>query len=179
MGITTMRIGIISDTHDNIPNIEKAINWLNKEKIKTLLHCGDISTYETMEFISRKFSGKIFAVFGNMDFGKTDGWNFSNVNLFPEVAEIEIDKIKIAIVHEPKVAKKLAESKNYNFVFYGHTHKPWLARIPLKAGSVASGEEKRCILANPGNLAGIFYNPTFAVYDAKSDKLELKILEKI
>lgn len=162
-----MKIGIVSDTHDNIPNIEKAINWLNKEKIKTLLHCGDISTYETMEFISRKFSGKIVAVFGNMDFGKTDSWDFSNVKVFPEIAKVEFDKIKIAFCHMPKKAKELAENREFNFVFYGHTHKPWEEKV---------GD---CRLVNPGNMAGIFYSPTFAVYDTKSDKLELKILENI
>jgi hypothetical protein len=34
-------------------------------------------------------------------------------------------------------------------------------------------------MVNPGELAGQFYKPTFAVYDTDTSLLELKILEKI
>jgi predicted phosphodiesterase len=34
-------------------------------------------------------------------------------------------------------------------------------------------------LVNPGNLAGMFYKATFAIYETKTDKLELKILETL
>lgn len=174
-----MRLAIISDTHDNIPNIEKALNWLNKEGIKTLLHCGDVSTRETMEYISRKFPGEIFAVFGNMDVGKNNDWQFSNVKIFPETAELEFDKIKIAFCHMPETAKKLAKTGKYDFVFYGHTHKPWEEKVPAQSPSGNVAGKGECRLANPGNLAGIFFNPTFAVYDTETDKLELKILETL
>lgn len=162
-----MKIGIISDTHDNIPNIEKAINWMNQNGIEKLLHCGDISTKETMEFISRKFPQEIFAVFGNMDVGKNDNWKFSNVKIFPETGSLELGVKKIAIVHRPELAKDLAESKKFDLVFYGHTHKPWLEKI------------NDCQMINPGELAGQFYKPCFAVYDMETDKLELKILETL
>jgi uncharacterized protein len=70
-------------------------------------------------------------------------------------------------VHYPEIAKKLAESGNYDAVFYGHTHRPWEETI----GS--------CRLVNPGELAGQRYKPCFAIYDTETDKLELKILEKM
>jgi predicted phosphodiesterase len=52
-------------------------------------------------------------------------------------------------------------------VFYGHDHKPWEEMI---------GETR---IVNPGNLANIFYAPTFAIFDTETGKLELKILSKI
>jgi len=36
-----------------------------------------------------------------------------------------------------------------------------------------------CIIANPGNLAGLIYKATFAILDAKTKKLELKILDSL
>ena len=55
----------------------------------------------------------------------------------------------------------------FNLVFHGHTHKAWEEKI----------NETRMI--NPGELAGQFYKPTFAIYDTETDKLELKILERL
>ncbi|MFH1192432.1 MAG: metallophosphoesterase family protein [bacterium] len=61
----------------------------------------------------------------------------------------------------------MAESGKYDYVFYGHTHKPWEEMV---------GE---CKLLNPGTLAGMFYRATFAVWDTVNNKFSLKILEKL
>ena len=37
-----MKIAIISDTHDNVATFKKAVDLIKKEKIKTIIHCGDI-----------------------------------------------------------------------------------------------------------------------------------------
>jgi len=183
-----MRIAIISDSHDNLANIKKVIDWLNKEKISLILHCGDISSQETLNKIVKTFNGKAKFVRGNADF---------DLQNLPEIEEIEADSSpapepcrrastlqgrqarygarKIAITHYFETAKKLAEKKNpsrtsgqeYDLVFYGHTHKPWKEKLG------------NCRLANPGELSGQFHKPTFAVYDTDTDNLELKILEKL
>jgi len=36
-----MKIGIITDKHDNLPNIKKAVEAFNMEKIDLLLYVGD------------------------------------------------------------------------------------------------------------------------------------------
>ena len=54
-----------------------------------------------------------------------------------------------------------------DLVFYGHTHKPWEEKVG------------NCRLVNPGEVAGQRFKPTFALYDTQTDKLELKILEKL
>jgi len=160
-----MKIGIIADTHNNLATAKKITDWLNKEKISLLLHCGDISTQETIDEIEKNFKGKIKFVKGNAD-----------VDLdLPEKEEIEIGnppsleaparRRKIAFCHKPELAKELAQTLKYDIVFYGHTHRPWSENI----GS--------CRLVNPGEAAGQYQKPTFAVYDAKTDKLELKIVE--
>jgi len=57
--------------------------------------------------------------------------------------------------------------ENFDFYFFGHTHYPFLKK------------EKNCFLANPGNLAGLYFKASFALLDTETKKLELKILEKI
>jgi predicted phosphodiesterase len=39
--MNTMLIGLISDTHDNLPMIEKAVKKLNEENVALVLHAGD------------------------------------------------------------------------------------------------------------------------------------------
>ncbi len=153
-----MRIAIVSDTHDNLANFKKIIDWLNKEKIKVILHCGDICNQETIDEAVKNFDGEIKFVRGNGDFELED---------IPEKMEIELGGKMIAFVHYPKIAKEMAESKAYDLVFYGHTHKPWEEKVG------------NCRLINPGEVAGQRFKPTFATYDTENDKLELKILEKL
>lgn len=174
-----MKIAIVSDTHDNLPNFKKIIDWLNKpittilpsgklceskEKVKVILHCGDICSQETINEAVRSFNGEIKFVRGNGDF---------KLNNIPEKMEIQLGGKKIGFVHYPKIAKEMAESGKYDIVFYGHTHKPWEEKVLVPAG------RGYCRLVNPGEVAGQRFKPTFAIYDTKTDKLELKILEKI
>lgn len=155
--LDNMRFAIISDTHDNIANFKKIINWLHNQKISFLLHCGDICTKETIDEAVGSFKGEIKFVKGNGDY---------ELNL-PEKMEIELGGKRIFFNHYPDVAKKMAESGKYDIVFYGHTHRPW----EEKAGD--------CQLVNPGEAAGQRFKPTFAVYDTEKDLLELKILERL
>ena len=47
-----MIIGIISDTHDNIPNILKAVNIFKERKANLVLHLGDIVAPATIKFFN-------------------------------------------------------------------------------------------------------------------------------
>lgn len=164
-----MQIAIISDTHDNIPNIEKFLTWLKFQDISLIIHCGDLCAPAILtKILAPNFSGEIHLVYGNVcdrESLKENVKEFKNVKLHGDFGEIEKEGRKIAFVHYPDEGKKLAESQKYDIVFYGHTHKPW--------------EEKmgKTLLVNPGNLAGMFYKATFAIYNTKTNKLELKILE--
>jgi hypothetical protein len=166
-----MKIAIFSDSHDNIPNLEKFLDWSGKNKIEQLIFCGDLCAPAILkEVLGPKFEGKIHMVLGNVGDKELEpqvAAQFSNAMHYGEAGEIEIDDKKIAFTHFPQKAKELAETGKYDMVFYGHTHKPWEEKM---------GE---CKIINPGTLAGMFYKATFAVYDTKTNKLELKILERL
>jgi putative phosphoesterase len=168
-----MKIAIVSDTHNNWPNFKKAIEWIKKEKIQLILHCGDIQGQEIIDDAKKLFEGPSFAkasegqgikfVKGNADYGLD----------IPETMESEFNGKKIAFVHFPDIAKKMAQSGKYDLVFYGHTHRAWDELV------LGGAEGKKCHMINPGEMANQFYKPTFAVYDTATGNLELKILEKI
>ncbi len=168
-----MKIAIVADTHNNWANFKKAIEWIKKEKIQLILHCGDICNQEIINEAQKLFEGPASAkaserqgikyVKGNGDYGLD----------IPDKMELEVGSKKIAFAHFPDMAKKLSQSGKFDLVFYGHTHRPWDELVPSRVG------EKSCHMINPGELAGQFYKATFAVYDTDTEKLELKILEKI
>ena len=61
-----MRIGVVSDTHNNFKNIDQIIAIFNSENLDLVIHTGDITKAETL----RKFSNlncPLKGVFGNND----------------------------------------------------------------------------------------------------------------
>ncbi|MFN3301656.1 MAG: metallophosphoesterase family protein [Patescibacteria group bacterium] len=171
-----MKIAIISDTHDNIPNLEKTINWLKSEGISLIIHCGDLCSPSFLsKVLAPSFSGEIHLIYGNVgdrELLEEKIKELKNVKYYSNQGEIELDGKKIAFVHYREKAKKLAETGKYDIIFYGHTHKPWIEELKIENCKL-----KIVKLVNPGTLAGMFNKATFAVYDTKTDNLELKILE--
>jgi len=173
-----MKLAIISDTHDNVPNLEKALKWMKENQIEQLIHCGDLCAPSILKTIlAPKFSGPIHMVFGNVEDRNLTlklAEEYDHITHYGDVGEVELPASpaggggkKIAFVHFPEKGKELAESGKYDIVFYGHTHKPWEETV---------GQTR---LVNPGTLAGLFNKATFAVYDTETDELELKILEQL
>jgi predicted phosphodiesterase len=78
----------------------------------------------------------------------------------------------MAFVHFPEYARKLAEEGRFDYVFYGHTHKPWTEKIQGER----NGNFKECELLNPGNVANQYYSPTFAVLDTNDYKFKLVLV---
>ena len=164
-----MTVAIISDSHDNIPNLKKALDFCQKNNINTIIHCGDLSRPSTLkQALSPKSCLQIHFVFGNADqleiFNKEQ---IPQLKIYNQIGDINLKNKKIAFTHYPGEAKMLAKTQKYDYVFYGHTHKPWEQTI------------EKTKLVNPGNLANMFYKPSFAILDLEKNKLELKILEMI
>jgi putative phosphoesterase len=166
-----MEIAIISDSHDNLSNIERAVKYINDKKISTIIHCGDVCSPETLEKILYLFKGQnLHLVKGNADnylseFIDLTGEKQSKLKYHGQTGKLEINNSLIAFCHKPFLAKKMAESGKYPFIFYGHTHAPWQ--------EVINGTK----IINPGTLAGLFNKATFAIFDTKTTKTQLILLE--
>ncbi len=167
-----MKVAIISDVHNNTTNLKKVLDYCAREYIEKIICCGDLASLETLDFLNDNFSGEIYFCFGNMDDSHLKNHDFEkkykNTRIFKNYGETEIllrseapKSYRIAFVHYPDKAKDLCETGKYDYVFYGHTHKPWTEKI------------NNCTMLNPGNVAGEIYPPTFAVWNTENNKFEL------
>lgn len=166
-----MQIAIISDVHNNEVNLAKVLDYCKREKIETIICCGDLASRETLDFMNDNFFGIILYTFGNADYDDlrelAKEKKYRNTYLYPDFGEAVIEKKNVAFVHFPDVAKSLARTGKYDFVFYGHTHKPWIAN----GEAIESG--RKYSLLNPGTTAGEIYPPTFAVWETENGKFSL------
>ena len=167
-----MKIAIISDIHDNIPNLKKVLDYCTQNSVEKIICCGDLASLETLDYLNDNFSGEIFFVFGNMDDDYLKNYPFvnnqyKNTKIFKDFGEIKISGKKIAFIHFPREAKELCEMGKYDFVFHGHTHKPW------------TEQANNCILLNPGNVANQIYSPTFAIWNTNNNLFELIHINKL
>jgi len=59
-----MIIGLISDTHDNVYAIDKAVKRFNEERVELVLHAGDyISQFTAKHF--KPLEAQLVGVYGN------------------------------------------------------------------------------------------------------------------
>jgi len=158
-----MKIAIISDIHDNIWRLEKALQGIAQAEASVLLCCGDLCAPFTLKQIAESFAGPIHLVFGNNDGDKwlltTIAVKAGNVTLHDTFFESEIGGRKLAMVHFPAVGRALAAADKYDAVFYGHNHTQATERV---------GETW---LVNPGEVMGRFGRATYAIFDTERDEI--------
>ena len=91
-----MKIGIISDSHDDVDNVNRAIDIFEKENVKTVIHAGDI-IYPPIIKEFKKLTDRdveFFGIFGNNDGekrGLENAFSYINGKLLRDEGKIEID----------------------------------------------------------------------------------------
>lgn len=145
-----MKLGIISDTHDDIDNVRIAIDTFNQENVQYVIHAGDYAFPGiVMEF--KRLNAKLIGVLGNNDGERTQLLKaFLEVGgeLKGELGEISIDDLKIGIYHgtSTEIRQQLAESGRYNILVCGHTHRVEPAGV---TGGSCPKDDSTLVL-NPG-----------------------------
>jgi putative phosphoesterase len=121
-----MQLGVISDTHDNVAAVERAVAVFEREGIDTLVHCGDVIAPPVLPF----FEGfELHGVLGNND-GELDGLEAgfralgNGSTLHGRLAELTFDGRDVAVLHgeSRERVQELAASGDYDLVCYGHHH---------------------------------------------------------
>ena len=154
-----MKIAIMSDSHDSIPNLKKAIEISSKEEVKTIFHCGDLIS-PFMVPVLGEFNKEIHLILGNnpgdifLLIQKLS--EYPNIKFYGESAFLEINGYKICMVHYPKIAYAFAKTGEYDFIFCGHTHKYEIKEI------------SKTLIINPGEILGKEGPPTFVILDLKT-----------
>jgi putative phosphoesterase len=159
-----MKIGIISDTHDDLNSVDRAISIFNREKVSRVIHAGDFIFPGVVERFRKLESAKLVGVLGN-----NDGEKFGLLKKFEEIGgelkrsdlgEIEDDDnkdVRIAVYHgtDQNLREAAIQSGIYDVFIHGHTHvKRWAQKL-IKI----SDKEKKILALNPGTAHHNF--PTF------------------
>ena len=162
-----MKIGLISDTHDNIPTCNKLIPHFLNEKIEVLIHCGDIiSPFMKRVFIPLHDAGvKMYGVIGNND-GEIPGLmkNLGTImTLTPDFFELEFDNKTFLVIHHlpEKLVQSTAIAGKFNYIVLGHLHEKRDEKI---------GKTR---VINPGEACGYLSGTaSIAVLDTEVDSLK-------
>jgi putative phosphoesterase len=162
-----MVIGAMSDTHDRLDAVEKAISFFNSEGVTDVLHAGDlVSPFAVRPF--SKLKAKLHYVWGNNegdhDFIKI---RFAEIGVSPlgDFAALQLGGKRIALLHgtHEEIVDSLVKSGAYDLVVRGHNH---------KAEIVQGGTP----LVNPGEVCGYLTGRrTVALIDL--DKMQARIVE--
>jgi putative phosphoesterase len=111
-------IGLIADTHDNIENIEKAVEVFKESKTDLVIHAGDYVSPEAIRY----FRGvKLVGVFGNNDFDKSgirDAFSDIGGQIKGDLCEFEIDDLIFAVYHgtQQECMDLLIQSGKYDVI---------------------------------------------------------------
>jgi hypothetical protein len=135
-----VKIGLLSDSHDDMAAIAKAVALFNAEGVVQVLHAGDIVSPFTFE-VFRGLQAPLGGVFGNNDGDRLLLRERSAGALRPQPHFVTLDGLRIVIVHEPPLVRSLARSGDFDCVVYGHTHVPEVRR------------ESAALVVNPGKAA--------------------------
>ena len=159
-----MKLGIISDTHDDLSNVDSAISIFNREKVSRVVHAGDFIFPGVVERFRNLESAKLIGVLGN-----NDGEKFGLLKKFEEIGgelkrtdlgEIVDDdnqNLRIAVYHgtDQNLREAAIQSGVYDVFIHGHTHVKRWAQKQIKF----SDKEKKIVILNPGTAHRNF--PTF------------------
>ena len=140
-----MLIGLLSDTHDHIPNIIQAITRFKEENVELVLHAGDyVSPFTAMPYA--ELDVPLIGVLGNncaMTESLRDNYSKVGGDLRGYFSEVEANGLRIALLHgHRKEDMARAKSGGFDVIVQGHSH-------------VSSVIEKDGVLmVNPGEVCG-------------------------
>lgn len=158
-----MRIGVLSDIHDNIWVLPAALERLSD--CGALLCLGDLCAPFTITAIAEGFAGPVHLVWGNNDGDRLlisrNAADAGNVTIHGDLAELEFDGRAVALTHYPNIALALARGETYDLVCHGHNHRR--AITPMG----------RTVLLNPGEVMGRLGVRSVAVYDTELGEASL------
>lgn len=138
-----MRIGVVSDTHNNLKNVRRIVELFNDAGVDRVIHTGDISQPKTLDVLA-DLRAPLHGVFGNNDQERSALDNASSrhgFNFVDPPLHLHWHARHIIVVHDPlEFGDHLAP--HHVLALHGHTH---LYRHEQIADT---------LIFNPGECAG-------------------------
>jgi len=160
-----MKIGVLSDTHEDVANFEIALAAYRSEGIIQVIHCGDMTTAAT----AQKLDGfNVVYVGGNMDQGLPEIYrtlrDLNSRSVVLPTYEGELEGVSIGVTHgdNENELRRLVDSGAHQYVFHGHTHR---RRDEMQDSTR---------IYNPGALGGLqFESRSYSMLDLETGEITL------
>ena len=159
-----MKLGILSDSHNEIGNTKAALAMFEAHQVDQLIHCGDVTRPDMVAL----FAGwKTAFVYGNVDsnrsglrlaVGRIDGPCFAGL-----VYEAELNGLSVGVCHghDIELLEAMVASQQYDLICHGHSH------TRLDKWEVTTR------VINPGALGGRYSEPrSICTFDITSQIAE-------
>lgn len=157
-----MQVAVVSDSHDNLNMIRRAVQLANDRACEALIVLGDLcSPFALSAF--KPFRGLIYGVYGNNDGDRlrlqqtasTLGADFS-----ADPRSLELDGKRFFLMHEPFLLEEAAQSGRYDYILYGHLHK------------LDDRTFDTCRILSPGELGGWLGQATMMIVHTQENRIE-------
>lgn len=154
------KVGLMADSHDNMPAIYKAVEIFNQRKVDLVIHAGDLVAPFTARELN-KLNCPLVITFGNND---GDIIGLSKVfkgQIFPPPHQITVNDKKVLILHDPMILDELQQNSTFDVIIYGHLHK-----VDIRKG--------RLLIISPGDCSGWLEGKrTIAIWHVETGDVEL------
>jgi len=136
-----MRIGIISDTHDQHRYVRRAIELFRDENVECVLHAGDITGSSTASLLVASPGSRLIAVFGNCDTERMSlraAIEAGDGEVHDRTFDGQVDGKTVYMTHIPHGINQVVADGRHDLVVYGHTHRQDIQR------------SRQTLVVNPG-----------------------------
>ena len=139
-----MRIGVVGDTHNRMPNVERIVALFREARIERVIHTGDITQPKVLEHFA-SLEVPFLGVYGNNDVGERHRLEIEadrfGMDLTDPPRLIDWAGRQIMVVHDPHEAPATPPGE-LDLVLHGHTHRHRHERLD------------GTLIFNPGECAG-------------------------
>ena len=158
-----MKIGVLSDSHDNMAMILAALELFEAERVEAAIHAGDIVAPFAAKLLKR-FAGPLHVVYGNND-GEREGLAGVLPQISPGPLRVDLAGRRIIVHHWIEQVPPEATA-GADVIITGHTH--------VIVNDRVEGRHPTLIL-NPGECCGVLTGrSTAAILD--TDSLSARIV---
>jgi putative phosphoesterase len=138
-----VRIGVVSDTHNHLPNVGRIVELFNAARVARVVHTGDITQPKTLDAFAR-LEAPLVGVYGNNDQERpalAASARRHGIHLTDPPLELAWAGRRILVVHDPlDLAVHLRD--HHDLALHGHNHE----HVVERRGAT--------LVFNPGECAG-------------------------
>lgn len=120
-----MRLGVLSDTHDRLPQTRAAVELLHRLGAQTLIHCGDLTGPAILDLLVGNVPA--YFVFGNNDWDREGLSRYAGelgIKCLGIAGVVELAGRRVGVAHGDRTQplRELRADPTIRYILTGHTH---------------------------------------------------------